>query len=58
VHVIFVYGSERLKEMWRACGGVVVLEELDASRIPSPLQRTPEGAQLPHMAAVFNSIKL
>jgi hypothetical protein len=30
--VIFVYGSE--KEMWRACGGVVVLRELDVSRIP------------------------
>jgi len=30
--VIFVYGSE--KEMWRACGSVVVLKELDVSKIP------------------------
>ena len=32
--VIFVYGSEKLKEMWRVCGGAAVLKELDVSKIP------------------------
>jgi len=32
--VIFVYGPEKLEEMWRACGGAAVLKELDVSKIP------------------------
>jgi len=34
VYVIFVYGSEKLKEVWRACGSAVVLKEPDVSKIP------------------------